>query len=1416
MLNNPDQFENCISLIRNIFSLQIIFAIQVALRICQGNRLSGSLGGVKNTPTLSHLFFTRSQISSYLNHTVSGFRLILATALMLALTFSVKAQTSSLIFATAGANPFTVPAGVTNITVECWGGGGAGGQASTSSNGKGGGGGGAYASSNLVVTPGNTYTVTVGAGGIARTTSGSTSGGQSSFGTLVIALGGTNGVNATNSGTGGAGGLASGSTGMTTRSGGIGGNGRPTPADGGGGGGGSSATAIVNGVNGGIYVGGTGGAGGNGGNGDGGNGGSYTDSGLDGTSPGGGGGGRGDYGPDSGNGGSGQVIVTWTIPAGYCNGYASTLESQFGTGVVNANSSLGPPDNAFATLFDHNGGFVVQLDNLLTSGETIDVLWRRNGITLANPQVRVDFSIDGANWTNGTFSYTEPSLTWVTKNILLPINTRYIRFWETNEYNIDIDAISYYTPGVSTPTAISISAGTEPTCQLTNGTTTTTYATSATNNTGFNWSLSNALAGSINSTTGVMTWANGFSGSVDIQVTASGCNGPSPQVIHPVTVNPLPTITGSLSVCGVGSTTQLTASGTAAALTPWASVQTAIATVSNSGLVIGVAEGTSVITYTDIKGCGTTATVTVSPTPTTNMVPICQGGNGGSLTSLTTCPVGATIPSGPKDAGSSTSAPGPGSNTWQNAGNIISPVGGTYATADLTNASPTDYLQGTNYNLSIPADATIKGITVSINRQSTPIGIKDEELKLIKNGTILVTNKANSTDWPTSMEVVTYGGPSDLWGTTWTVAEINDLNFGVSLAVKNQNAAIRTASVDYMQISVTYTLPSTLDWFTVSSGGTKIGSGSPFDPVGVSGSGLTDTNTPSTTTYYAACSTSPGCRTATDFVITPSLPASVSIAAVPSETICAGTSVTFTATPTKGGATPAYQWKVNGTDSGTNSETYTSTTLADNDVISVEMTSNATCATGSPATSNGVTIAIPLPVGPIIFNMGATSTRYQVAGKVTYTATAINNTGITYSLDAASLLGGNNIDASKGEVTYSATWYGTSNITAIASGCNGPTTATHKVVTMKTTIGKMWCFGLFTATGALTNTGASKIKGDVGTNVGALTGFPPGELLDGGLPHEKDALTAQAAIDVVTAYNDLAATPTGEIISGTSLGAVWPGQILTPNVYYLDGALNIANDLILDGQGDPNALFIFKVNGALTTLTGSKITLINGAEFRNVYFQVYGAVVINAEFAGTLVAKGAITINTGSKLSGRALSVVGAIVINNSELNSPCSTMIGLPDNSKPNLSTPDPFEFCVENIQTLVYDAALTDFIPSARPDYYTIKAGDLNLDLNLATFVHGTCLPENDLILHWSIRNSADEPIKSVSDVFLTDITGQVSDYTKAIATKTDIVFQGAVNADVTYKITYWLEDTCGNLSDPRVTTITIKPRPNIIKED
>src|SRR4030095_11493593 len=112
-----------------------------------------------------------------------------------------------------------------------------------------------------------------------------------------------------------------------------------------------------------------------------------------------------------------------------------------------------------------------------------------------------------------------------------------------------------------------------------------------------------------------------------------------------VTVNARPTITGTLTVC-VGATTQLTGSGTPAAVNPWVSGTPGVATVSNTGLVTGVAAGTSVITYTNSNGCTQTATVTVNSATITGTLTACASGSAGNTTQLTGSPAGGTWSSG--------------------------------------------------------------------------------------------------------------------------------------------------------------------------------------------------------------------------------------------------------------------------------------------------------------------------------------------------------------------------------------------------------------------------------------------------------------------------------------------------------------------------------------------------------------------------------------------------------------------------------------------------------------------------------------------------------------------------------------------------------------------------------------------------
>ena len=83
------------------------------------------------------------------------------------------------------------------------------------------------------------------------------------------------------------------------------------------------------------------------------------------------------------------------------------------------------------------------------------------------------------------------------------------------------------------------------------------------------------------------------------------------------------------------------------------------------------------------------------------------------------------------------------------------------------------------------------------------------------------------------------------------------------------------ANVDYVQVTVTAIVNGVINWYTSATGGTSIGTGAPFNPAGVPGSGLTNTSVPGTWSYWAECSNVPGCRTQSDFVIKPLPPAPV-------------------------------------------------------------------------------------------------------------------------------------------------------------------------------------------------------------------------------------------------------------------------------------------------------------------------------------------------------------------------------------------------------------------------------------------------------------------------------------------------------------------------------------------------------------
>jgi len=192
-------------------------------------------------------------------------------------------------------------------------------------------------------------------------------------------------------------------------------------------------------------------------------------------------------------------------------------------------------------------------------------------------------------------------------------------------------------------------------------------------------------------------------------------------------------------------------------------------------------------------------------------------------------------------------------------------------------------------------------------------------------------------------------------------------------------------------------------------------------------------------------------------------------------------------------------WQINGDFTLVNSSVFRGTIVSNG---AISLSGNSTLlgrgiTTAGAINTASVTVTIPTGCGDVgtpVFTLGATSTRCQAAGTVTYTATAANTTGITYSLDATTLaFAGNSINATTGAVTYAAGWSGTSIITASAAGTNGPKTATHTVTVSASNTATLTSAG---GTNAQTKCIGSAITNITYTTTGAtgatFSGLPTG------------------------------------------------------------------------------------------------------------------------------------------------------------------------------------------------------------------------------------------------------------------------------------------------------------------------------------
>ncbi|WP_343615186.1 T9SS sorting signal type C domain-containing protein [Flavobacterium sp.] len=426
---------------------------------------------------------------------------------------------------------WTVPLGVTTITVEIWGGGGAGGASVTNNRGGGGGGGGGYSSKTISVIPGQTITYTVGSGG--SPTSGNGNGGTFSSAvhtpssSSLLANGGNGGnVNGSGAGNGGTGGSATGGTTNTTGANGTNGT-TGTNARGGTGGNGANST-------------GTGGAAGNGSNGG------------NGSNPGGGGGGAERNGSDrvGGSGSSGQFKVTYTTGA-----YKSHIIS------ANTGSSIWcPGETRNINVTVRNIGTATWTDGPVGSGTPeirIGVKWDTNGNSWSDYNVRTPagnlapgdtrtytFTITASN--NGDPANTGP-LSPGANNLTFDVVNELVSWfaWNNNGVGPDNKVLTVPQTISSIPSDRTVTAQTTAICYGTG----TNIIVAASQN-GVSYQLRNAsniaigtpvngTGSNINLPTGNLTATTTFN------VLATNANSCSVQMTNTptVTINPLHTIT---------------------------------------------------------------------------------------------------------------------------------------------------------------------------------------------------------------------------------------------------------------------------------------------------------------------------------------------------------------------------------------------------------------------------------------------------------------------------------------------------------------------------------------------------------------------------------------------------------------------------------------------------------------------------------------------------------------------------------------------------------------------------------------------------------------------------------------------------------------------------------------------------------
>ena len=202
------------------------------------------------------------------------------------------------------------------------------------------------------------------------------------------------------------------------------------------------------------------------------------------------------------------------------------------------------------------------------------------------------------------------------------------------------------------------------------------------------------------------------------------------------------------------------------------------------------------------------------------------------------------------------------------------------------------------------------------------------------------------------------------------------------------------------------------------------------------------------------------------------------------------------------------------------------------------------------------------------------------------------------------------------------------------------------------------------AASTVTNIGFTTLDGSLGLYPGtSVTGFPPGLVLPPGTTDVTSSVAQQAQSDVLVAYVDasdrpVSSTTTADLVNLTLQGGVYAGPDHAP--------LSLSGPLVLDGANDLTSVFIFQTDSSLITASASTVTLINGAQACNVFWQVGSSATLGSGsvFVGNILAQSSITVANNATVEGRALAMTGAVTLDDDTFVRPSCAVTPPPSSS--------------------------------------------------------------------------------------------------------------------------------------------------------